>query len=854
MKIIIDGKTLEVDENRTILDAARENGIFIPSLCDHPRLEPFTGCRLCIVEISGRKGFPPSCGTYVQEGMEVRTDTPRLRRLRKQILELILSEHPNACLICREKENCDDYKSTIRKVGDVTGCVLCPNNGRCELQEVVEALKINRVRFPSLYRQLDVKKTDSFFDRDYNLCILCGRCVRVCHEVRGASAISIVFRGSQAVVSTVLDRPLVDAGCQLCGACVDICPTGALFERATRYETLPDAESRTICAYCSMGCTLCLELNRGRLTSTHPEMDGKVNQGQACIRGRFTIRDVVSSSRRIRRPLIRKGKELVDVSWEEALDYAAQKMKEYRGKEVAVVTSPHLSCEDNYTLHKFAREVLKTRNVWTSSHYCAFSAMRQVAEKYHLPLDMNYRIKDISEAKILFLIEEELCASHPIVWLEVLEAVKNGARLIVVASSESPSHRHASLSLYKKSGAEVLLFHFLSKFLLEITGSRSLSHIKGFKAFQNFLGKLDPSQAASLTGIKEEVLREASRLLAEGRPSLFLFGSHSSLSPSAEQSLVSLWNLAVLSGGRLVPLGSESNSRGAHEIARHFPSRYRDFHPLRTDMESGTVKALYLAGPVPPLGKKRPDFLVIQDSFMSENTVRADVIFPAATFVETDGIFVNTEGRLQRIERIIKEHTEAKPDWWITSQLAVKMGKKDFLYRKSSQILKEIANSIPSFAKVSPSSLKKGKEAFIREKEEGEKKFILTRVTHLPVQEDKRYPYLLFLDYSLDYYRSLSLSEEIRGLRAVRDSRWIMVSQVDAKKLRLEDGEEIVVESSEGKCRGIVRVSATLPKGMMKTFFLWNSDRKHAVAELLSSSSSKLPSLGPVYVRIKRGK
>jgi len=225
MKVIIDGKSIETDSKRTILDIARDNGISIPSLCDHPELIPFTGCRLCLVQIEGKRGFLPACSTEPEEGMKVKTQTPKLRRLRKQILELILSEHPNACLICQEKENCDEMKSTIRKVGEATGCVLCPNNGRCQLQDVVEEIGIERVHFPSVYKNLEVQRGDPFFDRNFNLCILCGRCVRICREVRGLSTLTFIQRGPETVVGTALDRSLRDSNCQFCGACVDVCPT-----------------------------------------------------------------------------------------------------------------------------------------------------------------------------------------------------------------------------------------------------------------------------------------------------------------------------------------------------------------------------------------------------------------------------------------------------------------------------------------------------------------------------------------------------------------------------------------------------------------------------------------------------
>lgn len=854
MKITIDGKHIETEENKTILEVARENDIFIPSLCDHPRLAPFTGCRLCIVEIEGRKNFPPSCGTYVEEGMKIKTNTARLRKWRKQILELILSEHPNACLICSEKENCDEYKSTIRKVGEVTGCVLCANNGRCELQDVVESLGLDKVSYPSLYRHLDVKKQDPFLDRDYNLCILCGRCVRVCQDVRGASAISFVYRGTRAVVSTVLDRPLIEAGCQFCGACVDVCPTGALFERGIRYEILPDAEVRTICAFCSMGCTLSMNLCQERILSSKPVMEGAVNRGQACLRGRFTVRDVVYSSRRITKPIVRKKRELVETTWEEALDIAAQGLKKYKGKELALVVSSQLSCEDIYVFHKFARDALNTKNIWHGSGHSPFAAFARVAERNGLPGILDFRIRDISRAKVIFVLDEELIASHPIVWLEVLEAVRKGARLIVASGFSTFFSRYASLSLCIEPGSESRLLQLLSKFLLEISGPHSFSQVNGFTSFRNFVDKLDSSRAPEMTGVKQEDLREASRLLYGEGPAVFLFGSGLTRHPSGQENLVSLWNLALLTGAKLVPLGLESNLRGADEISRHFPSNTKGVHQIIQGIANGEVKALYLAGPMPFLGRKKPEFLVVQDSFMNDKTQKADVVFPATTFVETEGVLINTEGRLQKAEKIVHPLGEVRPDWWIVTQLAQKMGKKNFAYKKSSQILKEISGVIPGLAKASYPPLKKGREIFIQEKKKGERKFLLPGAAPTEAETSKKYPYLLMLDYSLDYYRNLPLSEEIRGMGIIRDSRWIRISPEDAGELQVKEGEEIVVESPDGRCKGLARISVSLPKGRMKASILWNDGSDHSAVGLMSFPSAQSLSLGPIPVRIKRGK
>ncbi len=837
MKVIIDGKQLEADGHKTILETARESDIFIPSLCDHPQLKSFGGCRLCIVEIKGRKGLVPSCSTYPEEGMEVKTDSANLRRMRKQILGLILSEHPDACLICSEKEKCDEYKSTIRKVGEVTGCVLCPNNGRCELQDVVEAIQIDKIDFPSVYRDYEIRRDDPFFDRNYNLCILCGRCVRVCHEIRGASTVTFAFRGSHAVVGTALDRPLQEVGCQFCGACVDVCPTGALTERAIKYEPLPDDQAKTICPLCSMGCELDVMLNKGRILSTRPSREGAANQGQACVKGRFVIKDIVYSSQRILKPMIRRRKELEEVSWDEALDFVAQRLNSYKGKEIGLIQSPQISCEGNFLVERFAREVVKSPNVNGSTGISALEAFHEIAQKSQVKPRFNFKREEISGADVILLAGLDLAVSHPILWLEVLKAVRKGTKLIMVSPDEPLGGRHATMWLRVKPGSEASLFYYLSKRLLKDEQADERVR-EGREIFTKDLAKLSAAQVVESTGIDEKTLNHTAGLLSEGK-SCFVFGMGLIQDSRIEQNLAALWNLALLNKGRFIPLGLENNSRGLFEIKRKSERKTKPFGQIMQEVQAGQIKALYLFGPVAGNKKLKTDFLVVQDSYRSKMSERADVVFPAATFAESDGMFVNAEGRMQSFHRIIEPLGDAKPDWWIVSQLALRWAKKDFSYKKSSDILKELKKAIPAFSKVSTYAQKKGMPHIIHEPDKGKEKFIPLRYQAKAELTSKTYPFLLCSDYNLDYYRSLVLSDEIKGFEIIRNPRWLKLNPEDAKRLDLRAGDDVEIVSPRGKIKGIVKITDSIPEGMVRTCLLWIEE---------PSSSPLLPA------KIKRGK
>lgn len=854
MKISINGKTIEIEGQRTVLNVARENGIYIPSLCDFEGLSPFTGCRLCLVEIKGRRGYPPSCGTYAEEGMEVVTDSPKLRELRKNILELILTEHPNACLVCSEKENCDEYKSTIRKVGEVTGCVLCSNNRQCELQNVVDSLTLEKVGFPSFYRDFEIKKGDPFFDRNYNLCILCGRCVRVCHELRGASVVTFVNRGPNERIGTVLDKPLLESGCQFCGACVDVCPTGSLVERGLKYESLPDREAKTICPLCSMGCELDVWLKDSRILSASPSLEGPVNHGQACAKGRFLIKDVVYSTQRVLSPLIKKKGEFEKVSWDEALDFVARKLKEYGAREIAVFESSQLTCEDGFVLRRFAAEALKTKNIDTRPVFSPYEDYCTAAHGGGSSARLNFDIKDISKADTIFLAGTDLVTSHPIIWLEVLKAVTNGSKLIVLSPTEFKLDRFTWRCLKIKPGSESLLFGLLAKFVLAGRESKDLSVMAGIARFRRSLDKIRIDDAVKLTGVDKNELKQVAGLLADQGSSVFLFGAGLAQSPSNPTHVSALHNLALLSGAKLLPLGSFSNDRGLFELSGS-PSKgniSKDQILLR--ISEGEIKGLYCVGSAALPKAAKTEFLIVQNAYWDKNYNHADVFLPAVTFAETEGVYVNVEGRVQLCRKVIDPLGDAKPDWWIFSQLARRMKAKGFDYKKPADILKEIRKMHPGFADVNPAGLAKGKETFIKERKK--KTPGLTSVSFDPAgsESPKKYPFTMILKLDQNSYRSLSLSDESRGFAVLENSRWIRMNPGDAGTLGFRDGDPLIVESSKGKMEGVLKLSEAIPRGLIESNFVWNADARVSAFSLRFPLTKGCYPQEPIPVKIKRGK
>ena len=808
----INHRNVSFPEGVTVHRAAELNDIYIPSLCSHKDLSPFGGCRLCMVEIDGMRGYPLSCSTTAQEGMKVLTDTATLRELRAEILKLILSEHPSSCLVCGEKDECRDYQGTIRKTGVTTGCRFCPNDGQCELQDVVEKVGLTEIDFPIYYHGYEPEHDDPFYDRDYNICILCGRCVRMCQEVRGTGVLAFTYRGPRAKIGPAFGRNHVEAGCEFCGACVDVCPTGALADKASKWDGKPDGSYVSTCPFCPVGCQLELDYKDGRLSKARANLDPEINDGQLCVKGRFCMPEVTHHFERAKKPMLQKGDYFREVSWEEALEKVAAELKGVRPDEFLMLVSPDLTNESLFAAQKFTRDCIGSNGIDSTARMELAGGLGLWSKLFSLPIS----IKDVVRADVILAVGLDTRFNFSVVGTRVRKALAKGAKLVTIDARDSNLARYTDDWLRPLPGTEGLLLKFLAD---SLAGRPS-----------------DPSAVAKHASVEIEALTRVLEILSAAKDLTVIIGPQVFHYANSDELAASLSTLSVQPSVNFIPLYFGTNARGALEMGV-FPEISPGGSPRKdkglglADITSGSKevrspefelrssalgasvrpKVIYLVGDIPFLERPDCDFLIVQDTYLPP--FKVDAFLPAATFAESGGTLVNMEGRVQEIVPIENPPEGPvtgfmRPDWQIFSDLARALQYSGMNYRTAQDVDEDIHRVVPDF----PPRPDRMPRRMKTPTEDGGRK------TEGPRTRNQEPGAFLLVAEPAGYrHRGIDISSKVGGLGELALEEGFRMNPEDIASLALTEGDQITVSlgSAEVVASGPAKSNSECPKGVV---------------------------------------
>ncbi|WP_039787779.1 formate dehydrogenase subunit alpha [Herbaspirillum huttiense] len=741
----IDGVAVTVPAGTSVMRASVEAGINVPKLCATDSLEPFGSCRLCLVEIEkdGRKmkGYPASCTTPCEPGMKVQTQTPKLAEIRRGVMELYISDHPLDCLTC-------------------------PTNGNCELQDMAGVVGLREVRYGyegENHTKMKKDESNPYFTYDPSKCIVCNRCVRACEETQGTFALTINGRGFESRVSAGQMESFMESECVSCGACVEACPTATLTEKTVIMLGQAEHSKVTTCAYCGVGCSFKAEMKGNEVVRMVPYKDGKANQGHSCVKGRFAW-GYATHKDRILNPMIRKSinDPWREVSWEEALSYAASEFRRIQAKHgkdsIGGITSSRCTNEETYLVQKLVRAAFGNNNVDTCARVChsptGYGLKQTLGESAG-----TQTFESVMKSDVILIMGANPAAGHPVFASQIKRRVRQGARLIVIDPRttemvKSP-HLKADYHLKLRPGTNTAIITALAHVILS-EGLQNESYIQercdlqSYKDWKEFVLREDnsPEAMAAVTGVPAEIIRGAARLYATGGNAAIYYGLGVTEHAQGSTTVMGIANLAMCTGnvGRegvgVNPLRGQNNVQGSCDMGS-FPHelpgyRHISDSTVRGQFEQawgvtlnpepglripnmfdaaldGSFKGLYCEGE--DIVQSDPntqhvaaalqamECIVVQDLFLNETAKYAHVFLPGSSFLEKDGTFTNAERRISRVRKVMPPKA-GKSDWEVTVALAEALG-YPMPYNHPSEIMDEIAALTPSFHGVSYDKLEK---------------------------------------------------------------------------------------------------------------------------------------------------
>ncbi len=867
INLTIDGRAVSVPAGTSIMRAAALANINIPKLCATDSLEPFGSCRICLVKIEGRKGFPSSCTTPVEEGLKVKTQNSDVSRLRRNIMELYISDHPLDCLTC-------------------------PANGNCELQDIAGEVGLREVRYGfDGNNHLEAEKDESnpSFAFDPSKCIVCSRCVRACEEVQGTFALTIDGRGFESKVVAGQAEAFMNSDCVSCGACVQACPTSTLMEKSVIEQGQAEHSVVTTCAYCGVGCAFKAEVQGDQVVRMLPYKNGAANQGHSCVKGRFAF-GYATHSERVTSPMIRESIDAPwqTVSWERALTFTAERIRAIQSQHgrdsVGGITSSRCTNEETYLVQKLVRAAFGNNNVDTCARVChsptGYGLKTTLGESAG-----TQTFESVAHADVIMVIGANPTDAHPVFASRLKKRLRAGAHLIVadprkIDLVESP-HVRAAHHLQLRPGTNVAMINAIAHVIVtenlhDQAFIESRCDTDAFNQWQAFIEapRNSPEQLADATGIPAEELRAAARLFANAKNAAIYYGLGVTEHSQGSTMVMGIANLAMLTGniGRLGvgvnPLRGQNNVQGACDMGS-FPHELPGYRhvsdaTVRAQFEahwgvnigaepglripnmldaaiSGTYKGLYCQGE--DIAQSDPnthhveaalrnlDCLIVQDIFLNETAKFAHVFLPGASFLEKDGTFTNAERRISPVRKVMSP-LSGKADWEVTAALSNALG-YPMTYQHPSEIMAEIAELTPTFQGVSYARLdQQGSlqwpcndeapngtplmhvETFTR----GKGQFTPTEFVPTPEKVNRRYPFLLTTGRILTQYNVGAQTRRTANIDW-HTQDLLEIHPHDAEHYGIETGDSVLVTSRAGETTLTATLTQRVAPGVLYTTF-----------------------------------
>lgn len=897
----IDGVAVTVKEGTSLMRAAAMAGTMIPKLCATDSLEPFGSCRLCLVEIEGRRGFPASCTTPAEAGMKVRTQSPKLADLRRNVMELYISDHPLDCLTCTA-------------------------NGNCELQNMAGNVGLRAVRYgmagENHFEHATQDTSNPYFTYDPSKCIVCNRCVRACEEQQGSFAITISGRGFQSRVTAGQNESFMDSECVSCGACVNACPTATLTEKTLSQMGQPDHDITTTCAYCGVGCGFKAEMKGSQVVRMVPWKDGKANEGHACVKGRFAW-GYATHADRITKPMIRESikDDWREVSWDEAFTYAASRFRDIQKRHgtnaIGGLVSSRCTNEEDYLVQKLVRAAFGNNNVDTCARVChsptGYGLKQTLGESAG-----TQTFKSIEKSDVILVMGANPTDGHPVFASRMKKRIRQGAKLIVIDPREidlvNSPHIHADYHLKLKPGTNVAILSALahvivSEGLINESFVSERCEPKAFAQWKEFAlqSENSPEAMEKVTGVPAEKIRAVARLYATGGNAAIYYGLGVTEHSQGSTAVIGIANLAMATGniGRegvgVNPLRGQNNVQGScdmgsfpHELPgyRHVSdtttrSLFEDFWQVKIQPEpglripnmldaalDGSFMGLYCQGEDPvqsdpntqhvQAALERMECVVVQDLFLNETAKYAHVFLPGASFLEKDGTFTNAERRISRVRKVMPP-LSGKADWEVTMGLSKALG-YEMHYSHPSQIMDEIALLTPTFHGVSYDKLEQlGSiqwpcndsapdgtptmhiDQFVR----GKGRFLITQYVPSEEKVTRRFPLLLTTGRILSQYNVGAQTRRTANV-AFFEEDLLEIHPQDAEDRGVIDGDWVGIESRAGTTVLRAIVSERMQPGVIYTTFHFPESGANVITTENSDWATNCPEYKVTAVQVTK--